>query len=98
MKICLYLKYCGLSNKKVIVLISQVQDAVIDLIAEDFIETEVINPDLGEEIPNIATEVLSHYDTKVMRRELKEVYPYTFEVYGLDFKESNNAIFIFVSQ
>lgn len=98
LKICLYLEYCGLSNKKVIVLISQVQDAVIDLIAEDFIETEVINPDLGEEIPNIATEVLSHYDTKVMRRELKEVYPYMFEVYGLDFKDSNNAVFVFVSQ
>ena len=48
-------------------------DAVIDLIAEDFIEAEVIIPDLDEVIPEIATEVLSHYDTKVMRRELKEV-------------------------
>ena len=51
----------------------QVNDAVIDLIAEDFIEAEVIIPDLDEVIPEVATEVLSHYDTKVMRRELKEV-------------------------
>ena len=54
-------------------IIFQVNDAVVDLIAEDFIEAEVIIPDLDEVIPEIATEVLSHYDTKVMRRELKEV-------------------------
>ena len=37
------------------------------------IAIEVIIPDLDEVIPEVATEVLSHYDTKVMRRELKEV-------------------------
>ena len=36
------------------------------------IAIEVIIPDLDEVIPEIATEVLN-YDTKVMRRELKEV-------------------------
>ena len=51
----------------------QVEDSVFDIIAEDFIENQVIIPDLDELIPEVATEVLSHYDTKVMRRELKEV-------------------------
>ena len=50
---------------------------MFDIIAEDFIEKEVIIPDLDEVVPEIATEVLSHYDTKVMRRELKEVSAYS---------------------
>ena len=58
----------------------QVEDSVFDIIAEDFIENKVIIPDLDEVIPEVATEVLSHYDTKVMRRELKEVVEILYDI------------------
>ncbi|KAL4228739.1 hypothetical protein ACF0H5_011782 [Mactra antiquata] len=50
-----------------------IEDAVFEIIAEEFIKYEVIESELEEEIPEIAKSVLSHYDTKVMKRELKEV-------------------------
>ena len=59
----------------------QIEDAVFDLIAEDFIRDEVIESELKEELPEIAKSVLTHYDTKVLRRELKEVYCYSVSVY-----------------
>jgi len=40
---------------------------------EDFIKEEVIEAELADILPEIATEVLQHYDSKVMRRELKLV-------------------------
>ncbi|XP_060552983.1 uncharacterized protein LOC132714204 isoform X5 [Ruditapes philippinarum] len=52
---------------------SVIEDALIDLIAEDFIRDVVIESELEEELPEIAKSVLTHYDTKVLRRELKEV-------------------------
>ena len=53
--------------------IYKVEDAVFEVYAEEFIEEEVIKAELAEEIPDMAKEVLTHFDTKVMRRELKEV-------------------------
>lgn len=46
---------------------------MFELIAEDFIRDEVIESEVGEISQEVANEVLSHYDTKVMRREMKEV-------------------------
>ena len=46
---------------------------MFEVYAEEFIEEEVIKVELAEEIPDMAKEVLTHFDTKVMRRELKEV-------------------------
>lgn len=58
-----YVHYCGF----------QIEDSVFEIIAEDFIKDEVIESELEEEVPEIAKSVLSHYDSKVMKRELKEV-------------------------
>ncbi|XP_052805906.1 uncharacterized protein LOC128235194 isoform X2 [Mya arenaria] len=52
---------------------SIVQDTMYEIMYEDFIRDEVIEAELEELLPEIAAEVLTHYDTKVMRRELKEV-------------------------
>lgn len=51
----------------------QIEDAVFELIAEDFIRTEVIVPEVEEMSQEVATEVLTHYDSKVMKREMKVV-------------------------
>ncbi|KAK3588818.1 hypothetical protein CHS0354_028467 [Potamilus streckersoni] len=49
------------------------EDAVFEIYAEEFIEKEVIATELEEEVPEIAKEVLSHYDNKITRREMLEV-------------------------
>ncbi|KAL5019724.1 hypothetical protein ScPMuIL_002616 [Solemya velum] len=50
-----------------------VNDAFTDLVAEDIIEEALIIPVIDEDAPEIATEVLDHYDSQIVRRELKEV-------------------------
>ena len=51
----------------------QVEDALFEIVAEDFIRSEVIVPEVEELSQEVATEVLNHYDSKVMKREMKEV-------------------------
>jgi hypothetical protein len=65
----------------------QIEDALIDLIAEDFIRDVVIESELEEELPEIAKSVLTHYDTKVLRRELKEVRVDDFNSLVCSFKD-----------
>nr|KAG5705384.1 hypothetical protein BaRGS_011156 [Batillaria attramentaria] len=50
-----------------------IEDVKFELIAEDFIEKEVIAPEVEEEATAVATEILQHYDNKVTKRELREV-------------------------
>ena len=57
---------------KVLILL-QVEDALFEIVAEDFIRSEVIVPEVEELSQEVATEVLNHYDSKVMKREMKEV-------------------------
>ncbi|XP_025102373.1 uncharacterized protein LOC112568978 isoform X2 [Pomacea canaliculata] len=45
-----------------------------ELIAEEFIQEEVIAPEVEEESTSIAKETLKHYDNKVARREFSEVF------------------------
>jgi hypothetical protein len=40
---------------------------------EEFIESYVIEHEVEDEITEIAKEVLEHYDTKIEKRELREV-------------------------
>ncbi|XP_012935277.1 uncharacterized protein LOC101850543 isoform X2 [Aplysia californica] len=49
------------------------EETVFDIMAEEFIESEVIASEVKEEAQVIARETIQHYDTKVMRREFKEV-------------------------
>ncbi|XP_076438564.1 uncharacterized protein LOC143277570 [Babylonia areolata] len=49
------------------------EDIQADLIAEEFIEDEVIAAEVEEEAAAVANEILHHYDNKITRRELKEV-------------------------
>lgn len=44
-----------------------------DIIAEDFIDAEVIHSEVKEEAEVIARETIQYYDDKVLRREFKEV-------------------------
>ncbi|XP_048776948.2 uncharacterized protein LOC125681077 isoform X2 [Ostrea edulis] len=50
-----------------------VDDIVQELVLEEFIESYVIEHEVEEEIAEIAKEVLEHYDTKIEKRELREV-------------------------
>ncbi|XP_052253861.1 uncharacterized protein LOC127860095 isoform X2 [Dreissena polymorpha] len=52
---------------------SIVQDAIFELMYEDFLRDEVIHGEVEELLTEVAKETLSHYDNKVMRRELKVV-------------------------
>ncbi|KAL8598409.1 hypothetical protein ACOMHN_032686 [Nucella lapillus] len=55
------------------VLPAMLEDIHLDLIIGDFIQSEVIAPEVKEEAGVVAEEVLHHYDDKVTKRELKEV-------------------------
>lgn len=48
-------------------------EITFDLIAEDFIQTEVIAPEVQEESEVLARETIQYYDDKVLKRQLKEV-------------------------
>lgn len=54
----------------------QVDDIVQEMVLEEFIENYVIEHEVEEEISEIAKEVLEHYDTKIEKRELREVNDY----------------------
>ncbi|GFN85328.1 hypothetical protein PoB_001183400 [Plakobranchus ocellatus] len=49
------------------------EDTLFDIMADDFIEREVITSEVKEESEAIAREVIQHYDSKVMKREFREV-------------------------
>ncbi|RUS73246.1 hypothetical protein EGW08_018989 [Elysia chlorotica] len=49
------------------------EDTIFDIMAEDFIEREVIASEIKEELQIVAKEVLDHYDSKVLKREFREV-------------------------
>ncbi|GFR84614.1 hypothetical protein ElyMa_006005400 [Elysia marginata] len=49
------------------------EDTIFDIMAEDFIEREVIASEIKEESEVVAREVLDHYDSKIMKREFREV-------------------------
>lgn len=50
-----------------------VDDVILEVILEEFINTYVIEPEMEEEISEIAKEVLEHYDTKIEKKELREI-------------------------
>ncbi|XP_059157809.1 uncharacterized protein LOC131942104 [Physella acuta] len=49
------------------------EELTFDIIAEDFIDSEVISSEVKEEAEVIARETIQYYDDKVLRREFKEV-------------------------
>ncbi|BFZ14020.1 hypothetical protein BsWGS_17059 [Bradybaena similaris] len=49
------------------------EDLQFDLAAEAFIMSEVIGPEVAEEAQVVAGEVIQNYDSKVIRRQLREV-------------------------
>ena len=49
--------------------------------ADDFIEREVIASEIKEESQVVAREVLDHYDSKVMKREFRDVSPAGFQYF-----------------
>lgn len=53
--------------------VTQLNEVQFELIAEEFIQEEVIAPEVEEESTSIAKETLKHYDNKVARREFSEV-------------------------
>lgn len=50
-----------------------VDDVILEVILEEFIDTYVIEPEMEEEISEIAKEVLERYDTKIEKKELREI-------------------------
>nr|XP_022326581.1 uncharacterized protein LOC111126331 isoform X1 [Crassostrea virginica] len=50
-----------------------VDDVILEIVLEEFIEIYVIEPELEEELPEIAKDILEHYDTKIEKKELKEI-------------------------
>ena len=48
-------------------------DAITEVEDEDFLEAEVIRPEVHDIIQDVAIEILEHYDNKVRRRQLSEV-------------------------
>ncbi|XP_061185672.1 uncharacterized protein LOC133193756 [Saccostrea echinata] len=50
-----------------------VDDVVFEMVMEEFIQNYVIEQELEDELPKIAKEVLEHYDTKIEKKELREV-------------------------
>ncbi|XP_048258055.1 uncharacterized protein LOC124113541 isoform X2 [Haliotis rufescens] len=49
------------------------EEAVFDIIAEDFLEDEVIGPEVEDEAVVVAKDIIQHYDSKITRREMKSV-------------------------
>ncbi|XP_063416797.1 uncharacterized protein LOC134699040 [Mytilus trossulus] len=50
-----------------------INDVITDAVIEQIIEEDILVQEVDEEAPEIAEEVLSQYDSKIERRELKEV-------------------------
>lgn len=50
-----------------------INDIVTDIVLENIIEDDIIVQEVDEEAPEIAQEVLNQYDSKIEKRELKEV-------------------------
>ncbi|KAI8779852.1 CAunnamed protein product [Biomphalaria glabrata] len=49
------------------------EEVTFDIIAEDFINSQVIAPEVTEEAIVVARETIQYYDDKVLRRQFKEV-------------------------
>ncbi|KAH9492842.1 hypothetical protein Btru_023847 [Bulinus truncatus] len=49
------------------------EEVAFDIIAEDFIQSQVIAPEVVEEAAVVARETIQYYDDKVIRRQFKEV-------------------------
>lgn len=50
-----------------------VDDVILEVILEEFINVYVIEHELEEEMSEIAKDVLEHYDTKIEKKELREI-------------------------
>ena len=46
---------------------------MFEIIAEEFIDEEVVAPEVMEEAHVVAVETIQHYDTKIMKKEYKAV-------------------------
>lgn len=59
---------------KCYIIIFQINEVLTDIVIEQIIEDDIIIQEVNEEAPEVAQEVLSQYDSKIERREMKEVY------------------------
>lgn len=69
----IYSSSCINGEKIINFIVFQLDEALFEIVAEDFIASEVIAPEVKDEATAVARETIQSLDNKIMRKELKEV-------------------------